>query len=104
MPNPAKKPGQPTGSRASATQRSGNPAVRAGSVERQVPPSPGVAESAVPGRRQQLARLFAPGTQNVPGLLPADGAVYPQLLRTSEFIWWRSVLGVVFGLSMFVLI
>src|SRR5829696_5315743 len=104
MPSPAKKPVQRSGSRASATQRSGNPAVRAGSVERQIPPSPAVAESTAPGRRQQVARLFAPRTQNVPGLLPPDGAVYPQLLRTSEFIWWRSALGVVFGLSMFLLI
>ena len=63
-----------------------------------------MAESAAPGRRQQVARLFAPRTENVPGLLPPDGAVYPQLLRTSEFVWWRSALGVVFGLSMFLLI
>ena len=104
MPNPAKKPGQRAGSRASPTKRSGNPAVRAGSVERQAPSSPAVTESATPSRRQQVARLFAPRTENVPGLLPPDGAVYPQLLRTSEFVWWRSALGVVFGLSMVVLI
>jgi uncharacterized protein len=105
MPNPAKKTGQRAGPRAaSAAQRSGNPAVRAGSVERPIPSSPAVAESAAPGRRQQLDRLFAPRTENVPGLLPPDGAAYPQLLRTSEFVWWRSALGVVFGLSMFWLI
>jgi uncharacterized protein len=104
MPNPARKPGQRTGSKRPATHRSGNPAVRAGSVERQVQPPPAVAESTAPGRRHQVARLFAPRTENVPGLLPPDGAVYPQLLRTSQFAWWRSALGVVFGLSMFLLI
>ena len=104
MPDPSKKPGPRSGSRAPAARRSGNPAVRAGSIERQVPPSPAVAESTAPDRRQQLARLFAPRTDNVPGLLPPDGAVYPQLLRTSEFVWWRSALGVLFGLSMFLLI
>lgn len=63
-----------------------------------------MAESTPSGWRHQLARVFEPRTENVPGLLPPDGAVYPQLLRTSEFVWWRSALGVLFGLSMFLLI
>ena len=102
MPRATKKPGQRTGSRVPATQRSGNPAVRAGSSPRQPPPA--VAESTAPSWRQQLARVFGPRTDDVPGLLPPDGAVYPQLLRTSGFVWWRSALGVLFGLSMFLLI
>lgn len=36
--------------------------------------------------------------------LPADGAVYPQILRNGSSVWWRSLLGVVFGLSLFLLL
>jgi CAAX protease family protein len=39
----------------------------------------------------------------VPGLLPPDGAEYPHLLRTVQYAWWRSALGVIFGLSSFLL-
>jgi CAAX protease family protein len=38
------------------------------------------------------------------GALPPDGAAYPQILRGESYLWWRSVLGVVFGLSLFVLV
>jgi membrane protease YdiL (CAAX protease family) len=34
-------------------------------------------------------------------LLPPDGAPYPLTLRTSQYAWWRSALGVVLGLSLF---
>ena len=37
-------------------------------------------------------------------MLPPDGATYPQILRGESYVWWRSVLGVVFGLSLFLLI
>jgi membrane protease YdiL (CAAX protease family) len=40
---------------------------------------------------------------DVPGLLPPDGAEYPHVLRTVQYAWWRSALGVVFGLSLFLL-
>lgn len=36
--------------------------------------------------------------------LPPDGAAYPQILRGESYAWWRSVLGVVVGLSLFSLI
>jgi uncharacterized protein len=36
--------------------------------------------------------------------LPPEGAAYPQILRGESYVWWRSVLGVVFGLSLFLLI
>jgi membrane protease YdiL (CAAX protease family) len=39
-----------------------------------------------------------------PGVLPPDGAEYPQILRGESYAWWRSVLGTVFGVSMFVLL
>jgi membrane protease YdiL (CAAX protease family) len=38
------------------------------------------------------------------GVLPPDGAAYPQILRGESYLWWRSVLGVIFGLSLFVLV
>lgn len=38
------------------------------------------------------------------GVLPPDGAAYPQILRGETYVWWRSVLGVVFGVSMFLLL
>ena len=38
------------------------------------------------------------------GVLPPDCAAYPQILRGESYLWWRSVLGVIFGLSLFVLV
>lgn len=37
-------------------------------------------------------------------LLPPDGVEYPQILRGEGYVWWRSLLGAVFGLSLFVLL
>ena len=37
-------------------------------------------------------------------MLPPVGAVYPQMLRAEGFRWWKSLLGVVFGLSLFLLL
>ncbi len=102
MAKSAKKSAQPIPAKPARITRSGNPAVRAGSVEpRAEPPSPESTQGGSPGA---LSRLFRAGPEDVPGLLPPDGAVYPQLLRTSQFVWWRSALGVLFGLSMFLLL
>jgi hypothetical protein len=38
------------------------------------------------------------------GVLPPDGAAYPQILRGESYVLWRSVAGVVFGISLFVLV
>ena len=38
------------------------------------------------------------------GALPPDGAAYPQILRGESYVWWRSVAGVVFGISLFCLV
>lgn len=38
------------------------------------------------------------------GVSPPDDAVYPQILRGESFVWWRSVLGIVMGLSLYVLL
>jgi membrane protease YdiL (CAAX protease family) len=40
----------------------------------------------------------------LPGLLPVDGVAYPLALRNSETVWWRSVAGVIFGLSLYLLL
>ncbi|HEX8509471.1 MAG TPA: type II CAAX endopeptidase family protein [Propionibacteriaceae bacterium] len=77
-----------SGSRA-VPARSGNPAVRSGL---QPPPV-------------KAARPAAPlPPEPVPeGLLPVDGAAYPQILRNEGYAWWRSLGGVVLGLSLFLL-
>ena len=66
------------------------------------------ARSGDPSRRAQPAASrseLAPGQlTGEQGVLPPDGATYPQILRGSSFVWWRSVLGVVFGLSLFLLL
>jgi uncharacterized protein len=100
---PTKRPGQRTAAKsAKISSKSGNPAVRGGSIEpRKEQAAP---EAATPVKSQGLGRLFRVGPIDVPGLLPPEGAVYPQLLRTTQFTWWRSLLGVLFGLSMFVLL
>jgi membrane protease YdiL (CAAX protease family) len=36
--------------------------------------------------------------------LPPDGVVYPQVLRGPGYVWWRSLFGVAFGLSFFVVL
>ncbi|MBA3528577.1 MAG: CPBP family intramembrane metalloprotease [Propionibacteriaceae bacterium] len=36
-------------------------------------------------------------------VLPADGAQYPQILRNEGYVWWRSLIGVAMGLSLFLL-
>ena len=37
-------------------------------------------------------------------MLPPDGAEYPLILRGETYQWWRSLLGAVFGLSLFLLL
>ena len=49
------------------------------------------------------ARLGAT-TPSCPEALPPDGAPYPQILRGPSYVWWRSLLGVVFGLSLYLLL
>jgi len=99
----AKKPAERVAAKPAKIARSGNPAVRAGSIEpRPEPPAPQAPEPVT--SQGFLSRLFRAGPEDVPGLLPPDGAVYPQLLRTVDYTWWRSALGVLFGLSMFLLL
>jgi membrane protease YdiL (CAAX protease family) len=72
--------------------RSGNPAVRS----QPAPPStsgPAAASARREGYDPQL-----------PEALPPDGAWYPQILRGSSYLWWRSLLGVIFGLSLYLLL
>jgi uncharacterized protein len=76
--------------------RSGNPAVRAGEAESVPRPKARSAES----RKQP--KPAPPVVERA--ALPPDGAAYPQILRGESYVWWRSVLGVVVGLSLFLLI
>jgi uncharacterized protein len=91
-----KKSAVPPGASSKVRSRSGNPAVRAGEAEPAArPPRPRV------GDRQPSKEAAPVGEQ---GVLPPDGASYPQILRTQGYVWWRSVIGVIFGLSLFVLV
>ena len=92
-----KRPSVPARSISKARSRSGNPAVRSGEAEPAVP-STQIAV-AIASRRSR-----APAPVDERGVLPPDGAAYPQILRGESYVWWRSVLGVVFGLSLFLLV
>jgi hypothetical protein len=63
-------------------------------------------------RSQPAAQVSAGGTAEsrlasydpqLPEALPPDGAPYPQILRGPSYVWWRSMLGVVCGLSLYLL-
>ncbi|HEY5821093.1 MAG TPA: CPBP family intramembrane glutamic endopeptidase [Propionibacteriaceae bacterium] len=75
--------------------RSGNPAVR------RKPPTGSTPRPAPKQRRTPVAPPSGPGTEL--GVLPPDGAAYPQILRGESFAPLRSVGGVIFGLAMFIL-
>jgi uncharacterized protein len=98
-----KRPAAPP-SKGGRPARSGNPAVRSQRPTDQ----PKSAAEAGTGQRGRAGNA-APATEPVrarldlPGLLPPDGAEYPHVLRTAQYAWWRSALGVVFGLSLFLL-
>jgi CAAX protease family protein len=89
-----KKPSPPARTSSKARSRSGNPAVRAGEA------APVVRSRKPPPVRQPPKLPPAPVVE----ALPPDGATYPQILRGESYVWWRSVLGVVFALSLFLLI
>ena len=96
-----KKPAVPDRTSSKMRSRSGNPAVRTGSAEPLPRAKPQPAESRKPSK--QSPSIAAP--LDVDGAaLPPDGATYPQILRGESYVWWRSVLGVVVGLALFLLI
>ena len=76
----------------SRSGRSGNPAIRSQPAPQSTPSPPPVADRRA-GYDAQL-----------PEALPPDGAWYPQMLRGTSYLWWRSLLGVVFGLSLYLLL
>ena len=67
----------------------------------EAPPAARSVTSGAAAKRQPSLPPAAPVEQ---GALPPDGAAYPQILRGESYVWWRSVLGVVFGLSLFLLV
>jgi membrane protease YdiL (CAAX protease family) len=91
-----KRPAAPARTSSKVRSRSGNPAVRAGDAEPIAPPP----KSTV-GNRQPSKPAVAVREQ---GALPPDGASYPQILRGQWYAWWRSIAGVVLGLSLFLLV
>ena len=74
------------------SSKSGNPAARARPAV--VPPGPAA-------RPEPRRAGYDP---QLPEALPPDGAAYPQVLRGPSYTWWRSLLGVVFGLSLYLLL
>ena len=76
--------------------RSGNPAVRSGKAEPAVRPT----KSASATRQPSKPAVPVPAE----GAQPPDGASYPQILRGQWYEWWRSVVGAILGLSLFVLV
>ena len=93
---------QPPGGKA---RRSGNPAVRATQPKPRPEPPPGSyrtppAPRTAPATRRAQTRPLEITEPN----LPPDGASYPQLLRGEEYAPWRSIVGVLMGLSFFVLL
>jgi membrane protease YdiL (CAAX protease family) len=80
--------------------RSGNPAVRSGSQ----PPPPVTRPAGQPRPAQQRAQPTPPVAVAEPEVLPTDGAAYPLVLRGPGYQPGRSVLGVILGLSLFLLL
>ena len=91
-----KKPAAPARNGSKVRSRSGNPAVRAGDAEAAPRAKSQPAESRKQPRPPPLVLERT--------ALPPDGAGYPQILRGESYVWWRSVLGVVVGLALFLLI
>jgi membrane protease YdiL (CAAX protease family) len=87
--------------RTGRSKRSGNPAVRSQPAVGATP------SSGSTGRGNAVVVWPAKRTSLLPDLgfaQPPDGAQYPQLLRGPGHSWWRSLLGVVMGLSFFLLL
>ena len=72
--------------------RSGNPAVRAQRTKQPV---------TTPAERGEGPARYDP---QLPEALPPDGAEYPQILRGPSYVWWRSLLGAVCGLALYILV
>ncbi|GAA3641926.1 CPBP family intramembrane glutamic endopeptidase [Microlunatus ginsengisoli] len=95
----------------SRPDRSGNPAVRAGQPKPEPrPPSAqgsrgprGSNKSGGRGSRSAAGRP-RPATVAPEPMLPLNGVAYPQILRTQDYAPWRSIVGVLMGLSFFVLL
>jgi membrane protease YdiL (CAAX protease family) len=64
-------------------------------------PAPAKVPAKSSPNRQQTEPAAAPSLERA--ALPPDGASYPQILRGESYVWWQSGLGVVFGLSLFLL-
>ena len=84
--------------------RSGNPAVRTGEVGPAARRKPEPTQSRKQSKPSTQAPAAPPPLVMESGVLPPDGATYPQILRGESYVWWLSLLGVVVGLALFWLI
>jgi uncharacterized protein len=91
-----RRPAAPARTSSKVRSRSGNPAVRAGEVQPVATPLKSTAGNRQPSKPAATVREQ--------GALPPDGASYPQILRGQWYAWWRSVAGVILGLSLFSLV
>ncbi len=99
----AKQPPNQSGS--GKAKRSGNPAVRATQPKpAQTRPSTSYRTPAPPRTSSAKQPVRSRPFDIVEPNLPPDGVGYPQLLRGEEYAPWRSVVGVVMGLSFFILL
>lgn len=80
-------------------RQSGNPAAR-GQTGNQ--PRSQAGNQSRESRSARLARN-AENAGQLPEGVPPNGASYPQILRGTSYAWWRSMLGVVFGLSLYLM-
>jgi len=80
---------------------SGHPAGRP--AQRRTTTSPPATTTAPASQQDPDLRPVALPISEV-GVLPPDGAEYPLILRGETYQWWRSLLGAVFGLSLFLLL
>jgi membrane protease YdiL (CAAX protease family) len=58
----------------------------------------------VPTRPTAKKATPSPVASEPEEVLPRDGAQYPQILRNDSYLWWRSLMGAAFGLSLFLLL
>ena len=82
------------------SRRSGHPSGRP--AQRRIVTAP-LPDVRIPQTPQQESRpAVRPISEQ--GALPPDGAEYPLILRGETHVWWRSLLGALFGLSLFLLL
>jgi membrane protease YdiL (CAAX protease family) len=68
------------------------------------PRSGNPAKQTPPAKQAAGGKPAIPGDAELISLDPPAGLAYPQVLRTPEFAWWRSILGILVALSLYFLV